>query len=143
VTNLSLRLPLLTLAFSLVAGSSAAIADEFYFKTPSGNIHCGYFDNDGNATVRCDIESYTPTTRKRPADCDLDWGFAFEIGARAKRGIILCAGDTVISQQAVTLAYGSSWKRKGITCSIEETGVTCTNRRGRGFFLSRAEQRVF
>ena len=141
--NLAVRLPLLTLALALVAGSSTARAEEFYFKTPSGNIHCGYDDNDGNAMVRCDIESHTPTTRKRPADCDLDWGFAFEIGARAKRGIILCAGDTVISPQAETLSYGTRWKRKGITCGIEETGVTCTNRKGRGFFISRAEQRVF
>ena len=141
--NLAVRLLPLTLALALVMDISAARAEEFYFKTPSGNIHCGYFDNDGNAIVRCDIKSYTPTTRKRPADCDLDWGFAFEIGARAKRGIILCAGDTVISPQAGTLSYGTSWKRKGITCGIEETGVTCTNRKGRGFFISRAGQRVF
>ena len=142
MTNLSTRLPLLTLALALAAGSSAAFAEEFYFKSPSGNIHCGYFDNDGNALVRCDIESYTPS-RKRPADCDLDWGFAFEIGARAKRGIILCAGDTVISPQAEVLPYGTRWKRKGITCEIQTTGITCANRKGHGFFLSRAEQRVF
>ena len=140
---MNVRLPLLSLMLALMAGSSAASAEAFYFKTPSGNIYCSYDDNDGQAYVRCDIKSYTPTTRKRPADCDLDWGFAFAIGAKDKRGSILCAGDTVINPQAEALPYGTSWKRKGITCSIEETGVTCTNRSGHGFFISRAEQRVF
>ena len=140
---MNVRLPLLSLMLALMAGSSAASPEEFYFKTPSDNIHCGYDDNDGKAYVRCDIKSYTPTTRKRPADCDLDWGFAFAIGAKDKRGSILCAGDTVINPQAEALAYSTNWKRKGITCGIEETGVTCTNRRGHGFFVSRAEQRVF
>ncbi len=140
---MNLRLCLLTMTLALVAGSSAAMAEEFYFKTPSDNIYCGYDDNDGKAYVRCDIKSYTPTTRKRPADCELDWGYAFAIGALDKRGSILCAGDTVINPQAEALSYGTSWKRKSITCGIEETGVTCANRKGRGFFLSRAEQRVF
>ena len=141
--NLPILFRLTALALALVVGSPSAMAEDFYFKTPSGNIHCGYDDNDGKAYVRCDIRSYTPTTRKQPADCEQDWGFAFAIGAGDKRGSILCAGDTVISPQAEALAYGSSWKRKGIECSSETTGITCTNRRGHGFSLSRAEQRVF
>jgi hypothetical protein len=140
---MSLRLPLLSLTLLAVAGGTPVLAEEFSFKTPSGNIHCAYDDNDGRAYVRCDIKSYTSTVRKRPADCDLDWGYAFAIGARDKRGSILCAGDTVMNPDAEALAYGTSWKRKGITCGIEETGVTCANRRGHGFFVSRAEQRVF
>ena len=130
-------------ALALAVASPSAMAEEFYFKTPSDNIHCGYDDNDGKAYVRCDIRSYTPTTRKRPGDCEQDWGFAFAIGAKDKRGSILCAGDTVINPQAEALAYGTSWKRKGIACEIAETGVTCANRRGHGFFVSRGEQRVF
>ena len=141
--NLHLRLPLLTLTFALMAGSSAARSEDFYFKTPSDNIYCAYYDNDGKALVRCDIKSYTPTTPKRPADCDLDWGYAFEIAAGNKRGYIICGGDTVISPEAKALPYGSVWTRKGIECSSETTGITCTNRRGHGFSLSRAEQRVF
>lgn len=141
--NLPIFLRLLSLALALVAGSSAAMAEDFNFKTPSDNIYCAYYDNDGKALVRCDIKSYTPTTRKRPADCDLDWGYAFEIAVGNKRGTIICGGDTVISPEAETLPYGTLWKRKGITCGIEETGVTCTNRKGHGFFVSRAKQRVF
>ena len=41
--NLHLRLPLLTLTFALMAGSSAARSEDFYFKTPSDNIYCAYY----------------------------------------------------------------------------------------------------
>ena len=66
-----------------------------------------------------------------------------EIAVGNKRGYIVCGGDTVISPDAKVLPYGTNWKRKGIECSSETTGITCTNRRGHGFSLSRAEQRVF
>lgn len=141
--NVPIMLPLLTLALALAGGSSAAMAENFNFKTPSDNIYCAYYDDDGKGLVRCDIKSYTPTTRKRPADCDLDWGYAFEVAGGTKRGYIVCGGDTVISPEAKALPYGTRWKRKGITCGIEETGVTCTNRKGHGFFVSRVKQRVF
>ena len=137
--TLNLMMPVL----ALIAVSPSAMAEDFAFKTPSDNIYCSYDDNDGKAYVRCDIRSYTPTTRKSPADCELDWGYAFAIGAKDKRGSILCAGDTVIDPQAEALSYGTNWKRKGIACDIQETGVTCANRKGHGFFVSRSEQRVF
>lgn len=136
-------LKLSALALALGAASPAAGAAEFYFKTPSDNIYCGYNNFSGAGEVRCDIKSYTPNLNARPHGCDLDWGDSFSIAGGGKRGSALCHGDTIISPDARALAYGSSWKRKGITCTIEETGVTCTNRKGHGFFVSRAEQRLF
>lgn len=127
----------------IAAWTAPALAEEAYFKTPSGNIHCAYFDYDDPPEVRCDIQSFTPTMGKRPADCDLDWGDAFAVTSESKRGTMVCHGDTVISDQARTLAYGKTWKGDGIACSSETSGLTCKNAKGHGFSLSKAKQKVF
>ena len=135
----------IAIAAGLAVGlcSTAASAEEAYFRTPSKNISCAYSDDDGKPEVRCDIRSFTPTSGSRPADCELDWGDAFAIGARDAVGSIICHGDTVISDQAKTLGYGNVWKGNGITCMSQETGLTCTNRKGHGFSLSRKKQGIF
>ena len=122
---------------------TAAWAEEAYFKTPSKNIYCAYFDYDGRPEVRCDIRSFTSTMGKAPSDCDLEWGDAFAIGANDKKGSVICHGDTVISDQARTLGYGEAWKGSGITCMSQEAGLTCLNRKGHGFTLSKKQQKVF
>jgi len=119
------------------------MTEDFYFKSPSGNINCGYFDYGGRPYVRCDIGQFKPSGTPPPADCDLDWGDSFGIGAGDMIGDMLCHGDTVISPEARTLPYGSAWSEGGITCSSAKTGLTCENDLGHGFFLSRAKQRVF
>ena len=137
-------IPALTCAaVVMLTGSPAALAEDFYFKTPSGNINCGYFDYDGQPYVRCDINTFKPSGTPPPADCDLDWGDSFGIGAADLIGDMICHGDTVISQESRTLPYGSSWSEGGITCTSEKRGLTCKNRKGHGFFLSRAKQDVF
>ena len=40
-------------------------------------------------------------------------------------------------------AYGTTWTFRSITCRIRQAGVTCTNAKGHGFFLSRGRQRLF
>jgi hypothetical protein len=121
----------------------AALAEEAYFKTPSNNIYCMYFDDGETAELRCDISEYKPSNTQPPDGCDLDWGGAFVIDAKANRGTMLCHGDTVISGEAKTLRYGTSWQGGGITCTSEKAGLTCENSKGHGFFLSRAKQKVF
>jgi len=139
--RLSFRLAPLFAGLLLCA--APAMAEEAYFKTPSGNIFCGYDDYSGAPYVRCDIRNYTPTTGKTPADCDLEWGDSFEVGANSKRGGLVCHGDTIINPDARTLGYGKAFSRGGITCLSEQRGLTCKNKRGHGFFLSRAKQQIF
>ncbi|MFN0194932.1 MAG: DUF6636 domain-containing protein [Aestuariivirga sp.] len=140
-----LTFPLRFIITSLVlsAASMTAQADGFNFKTPSGNIFCGYDDFDGTPQLRCDIQNYTPTAEPRPADCELDWGGAFGITADGTSGIMICHGDTVATPDAKTLPYDATWERGGISCSSAQTGLTCRNAAGYGFFLSRAKQEVF
>jgi hypothetical protein len=128
---------------ALMPSASPALAESVFFKTPSGNIHCGYDDYEGTPFIRCDISNYTPSAVSRPADCDLDWGGAFAISADGTSSIMVCHGDTVMTPDALTLAYGDRFAREGISCLSEQKGLTCRNARGHGFFLSRARQEMF
>jgi hypothetical protein len=113
------------------------------FRSPSGNIHCQFFDGEGGATVRCDVRSMSNRPPPRPKDCELEWGQAFEISARATRGERICYGDTVQDNRLPVLPYGRSFQRGGIGCASEQSGVTCRNGGGHGFSLSRAAQSLF
>lgn len=129
--------PVLFAAILTLGGASAAAAQEG-FQSPTGNIMCAFFDD----TVRCDVMRMSNNPPPRPADCDLDWGQAFEVSANARRGYRLCYGDTVAGNYR-KLGYGKSITRAGITCASSQAGVTCTNGRGAGFSVSRGKQRVF
>ena len=111
------------------------------FRSPSGNIACQYFDYDRQNVLRCDIMQATVTAR-RPADCELDWGRAFEMRSKGSPER-LCYGDTVMDSGLPVLAYGNVWQRGGFTCTSEQSGVTCFNAERRGFSLSRAKQELF
>ena len=137
------RAAALLIALCFTSGAPAALAGEAYFKTPSANIHCGYFDGDGAPVIRCDIRSFAPSTGRRPADCEQEWGDAFEVSADGGRGVIVCHGDTVISPGARTLGYGKTFSAGGISCTSEKSGLACKNRTGHGFKLSKKRQSVF
>lgn len=111
------------------------------FLTPSRNITCQFFTDSGQGVLRCDI-MVTDTLPRRPADCELDYGHAFEMSAKGAAGRI-CAGDTVMDASLPVLAYGEVWQRGGFTCRSEQTAVTCFNAMQRGFSLARGKQDVF
>ena len=130
---------LLAVAAALAVSGSAS-AGISSFKTPSGNIGCGY--DSAPPYLRCDIWSGLKPTPPRPSGCDLDWGFSLNIG-RSGRARVTCAGDTVLDQRARVLAYGSTWRRGGFSCVSRTSGLTCRNPAGHGFFLSRQSWRRF
>lgn len=133
--------------FALFAATSLAHAQDrpIGFLTPSKNIVCQFFADSGQennrAVLRCDIMNMEIRPR-RPSDCELDWGHAFEMSAKGSAGRI-CAGDTVMDASLPVLAYGEVWQRAGFTCRSEQTGLTCFNAMQRGFSLARAKQEVF
>jgi hypothetical protein len=131
--------------FILVAaliGAPAFADDEFsYFRSPSGNIHCAIMDLPDYKGARCDLTSFVPSF-PRPADCDLDWGYALEVAARGK-GAPLCAGDTVRTPDARVLGFGETLSRAGLSCTSRTDGITCRNAAGHGFTASRRQQKVF
>jgi hypothetical protein len=132
---------ILLLLALIVPGAALAQNAPAGFQSPSNNIGCQYFDYDRQHTLRCDIMEATVTAR-RPADCELDWGKAFEMRSKGS-AIRLCYGDTVMDKALPVLAYGEVWQRGGFTCTSEQTAVTCFNTDRRGFALSRAKQDLF
>ncbi len=131
-------------ALLAVSFAPCALAQEG-FRSPSGNIHCQFFGAGGgtDATIRCDLRQIANRPPPRPRDCDLEWGQAFVISARATRGTRLCYGDTVQDNRLPVLPYGRSFERGGLRCMSEQSGVSCRNVRGHGFSLSRGAQSVF
>lgn len=124
-------------AFGLTSATSQGAPRGF--KSPSNNIHCQYFDGE----LRCDIAQVSSAIPPKPRDCELDWGQAFAVTANSRSGQRLCHGDTALDDSLPTLPYGSSWRQGGITCTSEQSGVTCANALGHGFSLSRGSQRLF
>ncbi len=123
--------------------ATPALADDFiFFRSPSGNIHCMLMSGD-YAAARCDMQTLTQTFSNPPADCDMDWGDAFEIGPNDRKGRVACHGDTVINPQSMQLGYGASATLGDLTCTSEKTGMTCTNARGHGFTIAKARQTLF
>ena len=132
---------LMGLALMLTANEAMAQSVPAGFQSPSKNIACQYFDYDKQNVLRCDI-SAMETKPRRPADCDLDYGGAFEMSAKGSAARI-CHGDTVMDNSLPVLAYGEVWQRGGFTCKSEQTGITCFNADRRGFSLARAKQEMF
>lgn len=131
------------LALALALLATPALADEFiYFHTPSDNIHCLLMSGEFEG-VRCDILELTQSFPRRPVDCDLEWGDAFEVGPADRQGHVVCHGDTVINPDSMELGYGASATLGDFTCFSEKTGMTCQNARGHGFSISKARQKLF
>jgi hypothetical protein len=132
---------LIGLALMLTTGGTMAQSAPAGFQSPSKNIACQYFDYDKQNILRCDI-SAMDTKPRRPADCELDYGGAFEMNAKSPAARI-CHGDTVMDKALPVLGYGEVWQRGGFTCKSEPTGVTCFNTERKGFSLAKAKQDVF
>ena len=120
-----------------------------HFETPTRNVVCDY-DTHARAPsvfcaiksglkpaprhVRCSTGGYTDKFAllgaKGPATMPSCWGDPGPL-ANAGRGRVLRYG------KSVSVAHGA------VRCTSAFAGVTCTNRAGHGFFLSRAHSRRF
>lgn len=123
---------------ALVGAPGAGAASLTAFQSPSKNIGCVL----DATSVRCDIAKHDWRSPRKPASCDLDYGGGTAISSTGRRGSFVCAGDTTLGAGKV-LAYGRSLRRGRLTCTSRVSGMTCTNRRGHGFRLSRGSYRLF
>jgi hypothetical protein len=125
----------LVAAFACADAAGAAVPTpvvETGFMTPSRNIDCNAGPYRGRPLLACTVFSEESSTRGQKV-----WAIA--VTGRAAVGYVLGNAATDLP----FLAYGHAWSYRGIRCSSRARGLTCTNRSGHGFFLSRAEQRVF
>lgn len=128
-------------AFALFGTSAQAV----YFNSPSGNILCaGDGDAGENGYVSCmilDTNNQKPALPK-PKSCDFDWGQDFGVG-RTGKAHMNCYSDFGYNTDAPVLYYGASINGKGWSCTSQENGMRCVNKKGKGFHLSRNKQTLF
>ena len=124
-----------------------------FFKLPSGNVVCGYGYGSKipRAFVHCRIKSgLKPRPRpERPGCFTTDDVFLGATG-RTTTGRTICPGEPegdagvlVYEGVARVLGYGKTWSGGGLSCASAVSGLTCRNKSGHGFFLSRAHWRAF
>ena len=129
--------------FALLCATPALAEELTFFQSPTGNIGCLAIVGGEDDEVRCDLRQLTASFTRPPAECDLDWGDSFAIGANDRKGSLVCHGDTVFDQNAAVLDYGLNASFGPFTCTSAKTGMTCTNASGHGFSIARASQSVF
>jgi hypothetical protein len=130
--------------------TALALSSVSYFKTPSGKIVCAWvseslsFQND----VFCYVTSGLKPAIPKSDSCGKHVEhFESEVGLRATGVVLLasCADVRPIAgaPRAGVLGYGKTLKGGGLVCSEANTGLTCRNRSGHGFFLSPRRWRKF
>ncbi len=146
----------LALAFTVCAGAIADTAGSAfpltpgYFRTPSGNIQC-HGIGKSPASVQCGIKSgFNPSPPRRGSACTRPDRIGLDAKGRAKLGRSICPGEDggdsgpyAPHDVSRVLGYGKAWSGGGIRCTSAVAGLTCRNRTGHGFFLSRARWRAF
>jgi hypothetical protein len=104
------------------------------FITPSGNIECTINLNRDPGAVLCQILKHDFPI----GGCEYQPGTIATVDITGEARISGCAGDSMIQLSHFPIGYGTTVHFAPADCVIAETGVTCTNREGHGFTLSRA-----
>jgi uncharacterized protein DUF6636 len=113
---------------ALLCAAVPAIARDVVFRTPSKKIACRVYDpaNQG-PEIRCDLFFLNDR--------------AVRMTRRGKARLIHVT-DTVGDPKAPVLAYGRTRRIGPFTCTSRTTGLSCHNRAGHGFTVSREHQSV-
>ena len=101
------------------------------FATPSRNIVCNAGPYHGGYVTVCTV--FTAATAKGQKL------WSMRTSGRVSVGFLMAN----VATDYPVLRYGRSWSWHGIRCSSQRAGLTCRNRSGHGFVLSRKSQRVF
>jgi hypothetical protein len=136
--------PFMRASFATVGLVAATSALASPFQMPSGNIRCTSDVHNGQPSdIVCTIlERSGPPTTPPPPECQIEWGYTFELGGRGDVKAA-CGGPITLDGGVPVLRYGRTWTLGGVICVSSESGLECRNADGHGFFLSRARQSVF
>jgi hypothetical protein len=150
--------PLLTAglaAATLAAAATAATAPKPIpgIRSPSGNIRCLYVPPPSGSTIPillCSIghAQYAADLQHQCSamPAGVDW-HGFELSP-TRKGQVTCSGGILYDPSTErpvysTLAYGKTWRHGPFTCTSRTSGITCTNVRRHGLFISRESWRAF
>lgn len=102
-----------------------AVAYVGAFHTPARVTYCEADSSAGSVLLSCTVGG-VKQARMKPTG-----------KARIQRVYANIATDTPV------LAYGRTWRKAGFTCTSRRTALTCRNRSGHGWTLSRSRQVIF
>lgn len=109
------------------------------FRTPSGNIVCNagpIVDRNGTTAggqaLACVLFSQSGVRGQK----------TWYLRSTGLAGIQFVQGN-IATEGIGVLRYGHTWRWHSFNCSSQRTGLTCRNRAGHGFFLSRERQSRF
>jgi uncharacterized protein DUF6636/VWA domain-containing protein len=118
------------------------------FRTPTHNIVCEHSPAGRSpGSIECGIHSGLKPAPAR-VNCNGHGDFVknrLALQATGPVQAVTCAGDPgpfALETGAPVLRYGHRYSGGGITCTSRFKGLTCTNRDGHGFFLSRQRWRA-
>jgi hypothetical protein len=126
------RLFAATCSALLFAPAAGAVGMESGFQTPSRNIACEADQNpNGQRVLHCVLFSSSGVRGQKT------WSMKLTGRANVRYVVANIATATPV------LRYGRRWRWHGIVCTSRPAGLTCRNRAGHGWFLSRERQRIF
>ncbi len=118
----------LTLALAaLLALAVPAVAKDVVFQMPSKKIVCRVYDEGQGLVIRCDLFFLNDRAVRM---------------TRSGKARLIHVTDTIGEPKAPVLAYGKTKRVGPFTCTSRRTGLSCHNRNGHGFTVSRERQSV-
>jgi hypothetical protein len=121
------RLITLAAAAALLLIAVPAMAKDTVFVTPSKKIACRIYDEGQGLVIRCDLYFLNDRAVRM---------------TRRGRAHLIHVTDAIGDPKASVLAYGKTKRVGPFTCTSRRTGLSCHNRNGHGFTVSRERQSV-
>jgi hypothetical protein len=136
IRTLALIAPAMVAA-TIALPATAHASNSYQFQSPSGNVGCEMWEQDGTFSAVCQLRDHTWAAPPPSGDCHYG-GYDLKL----LRGGMPCAGvwpggEIWLLQQSnelPTLAYGQTHTVGTITCDSEPSGVTCTDSSTGHFF---------
>ena len=111
----------------LLAIAVPAVAKDVVFQTPSKKIACRIYDEGTGLVIRCDLFFLNDRAVRM---------------TRHGRARLIHVTDTIGDPKAPVLHYGKTKRVVPFTCTSRRSGLSCHNRSGHGFTVSREHQSV-
>jgi hypothetical protein len=111
----------------LLAIAVPAVAKDVVFQTPSKKIACRIYDEGSGLVIRCDLFFLNDRAVRM---------------TRHGRARLIHVTDTIGDPKASVLRYGKTKRVGPFTCTSRRSGLSCHNRSGHGFTVSREHQSV-
>ena len=121
------RLTMCLVLAALLVAAVPALARDTVFQMPSKKIVCRAYDEGQGLVIRCDLFFLNDRAVRM---------------TRHGKARLIHVTDTIGDPKAPVLAYGRTKRVGPFTCTSRRTGLSCDNRNGHGFTVSRERQSV-